>query len=162
MWTCGFRIVASFAVPGVENILSRLHHSVENSIGQAFSMLETQPQDRPPLRWHNLRRSEGFAIAAGILLLAGVLALTHLFKREPIAVNHSGVPVQSRLDVNTAGPEALAVIPGVGEATARAIVAERESRGVFTSLDDFLARTPRLSREKLRGFAEYLEFSGPK
>jgi competence protein ComEA len=45
-------------------------------------------------------------------------------------------PLQGPVDVNTATAEQLDVLPGVGPATAQAIVAEREAHGPFESVDD--------------------------
>lgn len=50
------------------------------------------------------------------------------------AAEEAGRPV----DVNTAGAEELEVLPGVGPATAKAILDERERRGRFATVDDLL------------------------
>lgn len=42
------------------------------------------------------------------------------------------------VDVNTAGADELETLPGVGPATAQAILEERERRGSFSSVDDLL------------------------
>lgn len=44
----------------------------------------------------------------------------------------------AKVNVNTAGAEELQTLPGVGPATARAIVAWREENGRFRSVDDLL------------------------
>jgi competence protein ComEA len=56
----------------------------------------------------------------------------------------SGVPISSAspaaalVDVNTATPEELETLPGIGEVLAGAIVAYREEHGPFTSVDQLL------------------------
>lgn len=52
------------------------------------------------------------------------------------------------INVNVAGPEELTALPGVGEATAAAIVEERERNGAFASVDD-LARVSGIGPKKL-------------
>jgi competence protein ComEA len=42
------------------------------------------------------------------------------------------------VNVNTAGPEELETLPGIGEVLAAAIVAYREEHGLFTSVDQLL------------------------
>lgn len=59
------------------------------------------------------------------------------------------------VDLNRAAPRDLALLPGVGEALARAIVREREANGPFRAVDD-LRRVPGLgpaTLERLRPFA---------
>ena len=44
----------------------------------------------------------------------------------------------AKVNVNTAGAEELQTLPGVGPATAKAIIAWREENGRFRSVDDLL------------------------
>jgi competence protein ComEA len=50
----------------------------------------------------------------------------------------SGATPAGPLDLNTATLEQLDALPGVGPATAQAIIDERDRRGGFTSVDDLL------------------------
>ncbi|MGC4786822.1 ComEA family DNA-binding protein [Micromonospora sp. DT178] len=51
----------------------------------------------------------------------------------------AAAPAPGPLDVNTAGPEALASLPGFDPPRARKVLAERERRGSFGSLAEFAA-----------------------
>ena len=48
------------------------------------------------------------------------------------------VPRAAPVDLNSAPPEALGSLPGIGPAKARAIVAYREANGPFASMEDLL------------------------
>ena len=51
----------------------------------------------------------------------------------------AGAPAGSApVNVNQAGPDELDALPGVGPATAQAIISEREANGPFASVDDLL------------------------
>ena len=52
------------------------------------------------------------------------------------------------VNINTADVDALMELPGVGEATARAIIENREQLGPFTSVDDLL-RVSGIGEKKL-------------
>ncbi len=69
--------------------------------------------------------------ALGAALLALALAPVALTAAQ--AEGELGV-----VNVNTASLEELQTLPGVGEARARAIVAERQARGGFQSVDELL------------------------
>ncbi len=64
-----------------------------------------------------------------------------------------------RLDPNRCGEEDFDRLPGVGPATARALVEDRKARGGFTSADDLL-RVPGIGPGKLTKIRPYLDFSG--
>lgn len=55
----------------------------------------------------------------------------------PLASGGSGVP-NGPLDLNTATLDQLDELPGIGPATAQAIIDERERRGGFTSVEELL------------------------
>ena len=68
-----------------------------------------------------------------VLGLALALAIGALAPGAWAAGTLSGV-----VNVNTASAEELQLLPGVGESRARAIVAERASRGGFRQVDDLV------------------------
>ncbi len=57
---------------------------------------------------------------------------------QPPSPDPAAAPAAGPLDVNTATVEELDGLPGIGPATAAAIVAHRESNGPFGSVDDLL------------------------
>lgn len=66
---------------------------------------------------------------------------------EPMGAGAGAAPVEP-IDVNRATAEQLDALPGVGPATAAAIVAERERNGPFVGVDD-LDRVPGIGPSKL-------------
>ncbi len=75
---------------------------------------------------------------AALLVLAFFL-YRHGGLQEPLkpgpgaeGVDFPGFPV----DINTAGVDSLVLLPGVGRATAEAIIAEREISGGFATLEE--------------------------
>ncbi|MDP2479630.1 MAG: helix-hairpin-helix domain-containing protein [Candidatus Palauibacterales bacterium] len=60
-----------------------------------------------------------------------------------------------RIDINRAPPEELERLPGVGPATARRIVRERERRGGFARPED-LSRVPGLGAKRVNRILPYL------
>lgn len=85
------------------------------------------------------REKQFLALTAAFLLLLVLLAFW-------FAVPFTGAPettalpqplLQSaRVELNTAGFDALCTLPGVGEARARAIIAYRAEHGPFQSVED--------------------------
>ena len=59
----------------------------------------------------------------------------------------SGVAADGRINLNTASQEELESLPGIGEATARKILASREAEGPFASTED-LMRVPGIGEKK--------------
>jgi competence protein ComEA len=67
----------------------------------------------------------------------------------PVTGSDNGSPTASSpVDLNTATPEQLDALPGVGPATAAAIVRDRDEHGPFRSVDD-LARVRGIGPAKL-------------
>ena len=66
------------------------------------------------------------ALGLAILISAGLALAPAAF-----AASLSGV-----VNVNTASVEQLELLPGIGEARARAVIATRKSRGGFKSVDE--------------------------
>jgi competence ComEA-like helix-hairpin-helix protein len=68
--------------------------------------------------------------------LAALLAL--LAWAAPGAARAETPPTSGVVNINTASLEELQLLPGVGEARARAIVNERKARGGFKSVEELL------------------------
>lgn len=59
--------------------------------------------------------------------------------QEPLLTGNAGATAQdTRIDLNTAGVEALCTLPGVGETRARAIIAYRQEHGAFQSTEELM------------------------
>lgn len=91
--------------------------------------------------WGLLRRADQACCAALIALSIGLLAVTWLYQGglsgRVIDVDRSSSrPLVYELDVNRAEWQEWSVLPGIGETLARRIVAERQERGAFRSLED--------------------------
>jgi competence protein ComEA len=71
----------------------------------------------------------------------------------PVADHFRSAP--DRNDPNTAALDDLLLLPGVGPATANAIIASRDSLGGFVYLDD-LAKVPGIGRETLARLAPFI------
>ena len=71
----------------------------------------------------------------------------------PIDVVAPAVGPTAPLDVNRATAEQLDELPGVGPATAGAIVTERERHGPFVDVDDLL-RVPGIGPAKLEALRD--------
>jgi len=93
------------------------------------------------------RRSCGFvAVAASLLLATG-------------AARAGGKAVEGVVNLNTAPPELLAVLPGVGPSKALGIVAYR-TRHPFRTVDE-LVRVKGIGRKMVRAMRDHLAVAGP-
>ena len=96
---------------------------------------------------HGLARS----LRATALLLGLALAAAPTLGQEAGA---EGPGLSGVVNVNTAAPEELARLPGIGEVKASAIVDARRARGGFESVDELLEvdGIGEVSLERLRPF----------
>jgi competence protein ComEA len=62
---------------------------------------------------------------------------------------------EQKININTAGVTELMTLSGIGEATAKAIVAHREEHGPFKAVDDLVA-VRGIGEKKLAGLRERL------
>ncbi|MGH7523117.1 MAG: ComEA family DNA-binding protein [Gemmatimonadales bacterium] len=79
--------------------------------------------------------------------------------RDSIHQQQRPLGATERVDVDHASVEELERLPGVGPATAKRIVADRESHGVFSSIGG-LARVRGMGRATLERLAPHLSFGG--
>ena len=86
------------------------------------------------------------ALLAGALI-AGVAIEAFAALRRHAALDAAGPPPDPAravrlVDLRTAGPAELGLLPGVGPRLAERIAAEREAHGPFEGLDDLARRVP--------------------
>ena len=105
------------------------------------------------------KRALGFVLAS---LLAGIVLIfagRFLLHRKPLSPEQFPRTEETRVkkvNLNTATVPELELLPGIGPVTAGRIVADREARGGFSSVDDLL-EIKGISKQKLdaiRGFVE--------
>ena len=94
--------------------------------------------------------TEKLLLGLTVLFLAGFLVLLPPGKEaapvyapmevmpETPEVSDTVLTVRRSVDLNTASAEELCTLPGIGEATARAIIRRRETVGPFTSPEELL------------------------
>lgn len=84
-------------------------------------------------------------------IAVAALALLVAFLARPAQHDEATIPVQL-IDLNTAPPEMLQLLDGVGPTLARRIVADRTEFGPFRTLED-ADRVPRIGPRTLRAIA---------
>jgi len=91
-------------------------------------------------------------------LVLGLFLVRHrrLAAAAPVTIT-PGSPEAYRLkiDLNTATWQEIAVLPGIGESKARAIVAERDKNGPFKSAAD-LSRVPGIGEKRIADLSPYV------
>jgi competence ComEA-like helix-hairpin-helix protein len=85
-------------------------------------------------------------VAAAVLLCVGLLAVGACAQKTPPA---------RPVDLNTATAEQLQQLPGVGPATAKAIIQFREKSGPFRRVEDLLA-IRRITKKRLEEIRPYV------
>lgn len=104
--------------------------------------------------------------AAGVLLalvcLAGAAAMRG---RMPAAqtspMSHGSARFAASIDLNTAGPEELEALPGIGPALARRICEDREANGLFRSVRD-LDRVRGIGPATIERIAPFVRVGEPR
>ena len=100
----------------------------------------------------------------GTWLVIGVIAAALVMMAALRAGRVAAPPARSadampwpdmRLDLNEAAPAQLNALPGVGPRLAERIVAERQARGPFASVDD-VARVPGIGPATVEGIRPYV------
>lgn len=94
------------------------------------------------------------------LLAAGLFVFKHRrrLNAEPIAVT-KGDPddYAFRVDVNTASWEVIALLPGIGETKAKAIIEYREKNGPFKTAED-LTHVSGIGEKTIKQISPYMAF----
>ncbi len=85
--------------------------------------------------------------AAALILVALLFAGSAMFAQKK--------PPEQPININTASVEELTRLPGVGPATARAIVRHREKHGPFRRVEELLIIRG-ISRARLRAIRPYI------
>ena len=110
--------------------------------------------ERPPL----CTKQEKRFLLAVVAALAATVALAFCFAAplRPAGPDGEAAPAPLldavRVDLNTAGAEALCTLPGVGESRAQAILSYRAAHGPFAQLSDLLA-VPGITQATLDSWA---------
>lgn len=93
--------------------------------------------------------------AAGILLVITVVASPLFFmpyqqeKYAPVDSSPVQLAAMQRIDLNSACAEQLALLPGIGEKRAQAIIDYRREHGQFTAMAE-LTNVPGITSEMIR------------
>lgn len=85
----------------------------------------------------------------------GGAAGNYAVETERAAASSELTPDVTPVDINTAGVEELATLPGIGEKLAERIVKYREDNGDFTSVDD-LVNVSGIGEGKLEALRDYV------
>lgn len=99
----------------------------------------------PPTQLRDARRFAGAIIA--LLAIAAVAASLHTESAPP-------PNLALRIDLNTADAAQLTLLPDIGPARARAIIADREAHGPFEAIAD-LDRVPGIGARTVDGLAAH-------
>ncbi len=114
-------------------------------------------EDRPGRLAADRAAREAGENAPGEILAAGVAGAK---PDKPRAEGGKKPPPKRPIDPNTAGEKALLALPGVGPSTAKAIIAHRETRGKFRSIEDLL-QVKGIGPKKLDAMRPHLRVSAP-
>ena len=97
----------------------------------------------------------------GAVILAATLAATvALAVMQALHAPDAPAPAPLAIDLNTAGPDELSLLPGVGPSLAARIVEDRLARGPFRTVDD-LDRVRGVGPALLRGVRPFARAGVP-
>ena len=120
--------------------------------------------DRPPSIAHRFKLviwDEQQAAIAIIILCCLVGMISYFWYRSVISQGSIDIdraeqlPVEFRLDINSAEWSEIVVLPGVGEKLARAIVECRRTNGPFDSLEE-IQQVPGIGEKKFEKLKPFL------
>lgn len=104
-------------------------------------------------------RQEKIFLAASVAVLALLMVSAYLFTAPLIPmqlVGSAGSTVTlldaARVDLNTAGLEALCTLPGIGEKKAQAIIDDRLANGLYQQVED-VARVSGITQNTIAQWA---------
>jgi len=109
-------------------------------------------------------RTQKVILLVLVLVLAiGLFAMKH--RRNIAASDITITPGDAsgyslRLDINTASWQEIALVPGIGETKAKAIVSDRDKNGPFKSPND-LTRVSGIGEKTVAEMAKYLKEGEP-
>ena len=113
-----------------------------------------------------ITKTEWFLLGLTGVFLCGLLALFFHDRTETAGIETAvEVPQEelrpdlTPLDLNTAGAEALAELPGIGEELARRVVEYREENGPFETLEDSML-VPGIGEGKFAALEGWIAVNG--
>jgi len=166
---------AAHVVPVIEYaIMSMIDDSQFDFQTESDAPITVKNETENPYHHHEVpwSRNPGAKRAASLLLiLTALIAFVAIYRPDSVDLGEStrtstdeailNLTNQMQVDINQASVADLQVIPGIGPATARKIIAERETNGLFTSLDD-LQRVKGIGPRTVEKIADYVVMTDKK